>query len=148
MQASYIQLLREKDAEIVRLNQLIESKKRDLIEKQGTIDSLHHRPVPKPRPRTSAELQDTKRQLAELQETLSKERKHRETGEQRTRELRTKLETLSIGASISKGSKADEEIARLSAEISQLKEQNDNLKYETQSNVQKKRARIVTCSLD
>lgn len=143
MQLQYIQLLQQKDAEIAQLQQSIENKKRDLIDKQGTIDSLQHRPVPKPRTAVSIsdsqmakELQDTKRQLAELQDTLSKERKHRETGEQRTRELRTKLESMSIEANVSKTSRADEEISRLTSVTSHLKDQIETLKrelYEAQS---------------
>ena len=159
MQSQYVLLLQQKDVEIAQLQQSIENKKRDLIEKQGTIDSLHHRPIPKPRtavpdPQMAKELQVTKkelqertRQLTEVQDTLSKERKHRETGEQRTRELRTKLESMSIEANVSKTSRPDarltseNEIARLTSERSQLNDQIEALKrelYDARSNGQNK----------
>ena len=122
-------MLQKKDAEIQQLSQMVEDRKRDLVQKQMALDSLQHRPVPKPRtavtdPQMVKELAETKAQLIEMQKEVMNERRFRETAEQRARELRTKIELLEMEAS-----KAPS-VTELNMKIDKLRDENDSLKDE------------------
>ena len=94
MVSQYQEFLKEKDAQLQQMETLRLKLTQELIEKQTAIDSLQHRPIPKPRthvvdPQQIAEL---KQQLGEARQQLQREKNYRETSEQRNRDLRSKLE--------------------------------------------------------
>lgn len=119
-------MLQHKDGEIQQYTRLLEDKKQELIKKQQALDLMQHRPTPKPRTSISTESQT----ISDLRQQLAKERKLRETSEERNREMRTKLEKASMDANAAMFSKSNEEIAQLTGEISELKAENERLQDE------------------
>ena len=119
-------MLQHKDGEIKQCTQLLEEKKQELIKKQQALDLMQHRPTPKPRTSISTESQT----ITDLRQQLAKERKLRETSEERNREMRTKLEKASMDANAVMFSKSNEEITRLTGEISELRAENERLQDE------------------
>lgn len=119
-------MLQHKDGEIKQYTQLLEEKKQELIKKQQALDLMQHRPTPKPRTSINTESQT----ITDLRQQLAKERKLRETSEERNREMRTKLEKASLDANAVMFSKSNEEITRLTGEISELRADNERLQDE------------------
>lgn len=126
MEEQYRVMLQQKDGQIQQYTQLLEEKKQELIKKQQALDLMQHRPTPKPRTSINSDSQT----VSELRQQLAKERKLRETGEERNRELRTKLEKASMDANAVMVSKSNEEITRLTGEISELRAENERLQGE------------------
>ena len=120
MEEQYRMMLQHKDGEIQQFTQLLEEKKTELFKKQQALDLMQHQLTP-----NIKSISSVPQTVPDLRQQLAKERKLRETSEERNRELRTKLEKASMDANVF--SKSYEEITR---EISELRAENERLQDE------------------
>ena len=99
MVSQYQEFLKEKDAQLQQMETLRLKLTQELIEKQTAIDSLQHRPIPKPRthvvdPQIMQQIAELKQQLDEARQQLQREKNFREISEQWNRNRLSKLEKM------------------------------------------------------